>query len=92
MPSWQSLPILNQLLKRLRRVSENRVNLNVGGKTDDMHGEPVTLEAYVKTISDGVYVRKGPMAKGAVDRMGRTAVVKTGGIEVILNRGTITAV
>ena len=65
----------------------NRVNLNVGGKTDDMHGEPVTLEAYVKTISDGVYVRKGPMAKGAVDRMGRTAVVKTGGIEVILTEG-----
>jgi microcystin degradation protein MlrC len=62
----------------------NRVNLNVGGKTDDMHGEPVTLEAYVKTISDGVYVRKGPMAKGAIDRMGRTAVIKTGGVEVIL--------
>ena len=62
----------------------NHVNLNVGGKTDDMHGEPVTLEAYVKTIFDGVYVRKGPMARGAVDRMGRTAVIKTGGVEVIL--------
>ncbi len=62
----------------------NRVTLNVGGKTDDMHGEPVILDAYVKTISDGVYVRKGPMARGATDRMGRTAVIKTGGIEVIL--------
>ena len=65
----------------------NRVNLNVGGKTDDMHGEPVTLDAYVKTISDGVYVRKGPMARGATDRMGRTAVIKTGGVEVILAEG-----
>lgn len=62
----------------------NRLNLSVGGKTDDMHGEPVRLEAYVKTISDGVYLRKGPMARGATDRMGRTAVIKTGGIEVIL--------
>ena len=62
----------------------NRVTLNVGGKTDDMHGEPVALEAYVKTISDGVYLRKGPMARGAIDRMGRTAVIKTGGVEVIL--------
>ena len=65
----------------------NRVTLNVGGKTDDMHGEPVTLDAYVKTISDGVYVRKGPMARGATDRMGRTAVIKTGGVEVILTEG-----
>ena len=62
----------------------NRLNLNVGGKTDDMHGEPVRLEAYVKTISDGIYVRKGPMARGATDSMGRTAVIKTGGVEVIL--------
>ena len=65
----------------------NRVTLNVGGKTDDMHGDPVTLEAYVKTISDGVYLRKGPMARGATDRMGRTAVIKTGGVEVILTEG-----
>ncbi|MDE0298737.1 MAG: M81 family metallopeptidase [Candidatus Poribacteria bacterium] len=62
----------------------NRVTLNVGGKTDDMHGEPLALDAYVKTISDGVYVRKGPMARGAIDRMGRTAVIKIGGVEVIL--------
>lgn len=65
----------------------NRLNLSVGGKTDDMHGEPVRLEAYVKTISDGIYVRKGPMARGATDSMGRTAVIKTGGIEVILTEG-----
>ena len=65
----------------------NRVTLDVGGKTDDMHGEPVRLEAYVKTISDGVYLRKGPMARGATDRMGRTAVIKTGGVEVILTEG-----
>lgn len=65
----------------------NRVTLNVGGKTDNMHGEPVRLDGYVKTISDGVYVRKGPMARGATDRMGRTAVIKTGGVEVILTEG-----
>ena len=84
MPSSQSSPIPNPLLEAIEAGVGNRVTLNVGGKTDDMHGEPVRLEAYVKTISDGIYVRKGPMARGATDSMGRTAVIKTGGVEVIL--------
>ena len=62
----------------------NYVDLNVGGKTDNLHGTPVALRAYVKTIADGVFVHKGPMAQGATGRMGRMAVVKVGGVEIIL--------
>ena len=43
----------------------NRVTLNVGGKTDNMHGEPVTLDAYVKTISDGVLRAEGTDGAGS---------------------------
>jgi microcystin degradation protein MlrC len=60
------------------------VDLNVGGKTHPLHGEPVALTGYVKTISDGVFVHQGPMAQGLTGKMGRTVVVKVGGVEIIL--------
>ena len=62
----------------------NTVALNVGGKTIPLHGEPVALTGYVKTISDGNFVHKGPMARGVRSSLGRTTVVKVGGIEIIL--------
>ena len=62
----------------------NHVMLNIGGKTDTLHGEPVAVKAYVKIISDGTYVNKGPMGKGAIDNLGKTAVVKIRGVEVII--------
>ena len=62
----------------------NTVALNVGGKTIPLHGDPVPLTGYVKTIFDGNFVHKGPMARGVRSNLGRTAVVKVGGIEIIL--------
>ena len=62
----------------------NRVDLAVGGKTLPIHGEPVPVAAYVKTISDGVFVHKGEMARGRIGRLGRTAVVRVGGVEIVL--------
>ena len=67
----------------------NSVALNVGGKTDKTHGEPVSLTGYVKTISDGIFVNKGPMGRGRSSSMGRTAVVKVGGVEIILTERRI---
>ncbi len=62
----------------------NTVSLQVGGKTDPRHGEPVALDGYVKLISDGSFVHKGPMSRGIKSGMGKTAVIVTGGIEIIL--------
>ena len=62
----------------------NTVDLRIGGKTHPMHGTPVEARAYVKTISDGVFVHKGPMGRGRRGHMGRTAVITVGGVEVIL--------
>ena len=67
----------------------NSVDLNVGGKTDPLHGNPVSLTGYVKTISDGNFVHKGPMGQGRTGRMGKTVVIEANGIEIILTEKRI---
>ena len=67
----------------------NRVQLNVGGKTDTQHGAPVALTGSVKALSDGRFILKGPMGRGTVGQMGTTAVVQVGGIEIILTERRI---
>ena len=67
----------------------NRIQLNVGGKTDTQHGAPVALIGYVKTLSDGKFILKGPMGRGTVGNMGRTAVIQVGGVEIILTERRI---
>ena len=67
----------------------NRVQLNVGGKTDRQHGAPVALTGSVKSLSDGRFIHKGPMGRGTAGNMGRTAVVQVGGIEIILTERRI---
>jgi microcystin degradation protein MlrC len=60
------------------------VGLSLGGHTDDLHGEPLKVEAIVKLLSDGKYVNKGPMGTGAESDMGNTAVLVIGGNDVIV--------
>lgn len=56
----------------------------LGGKFDRERGKPVEVEAYVKLISDGVYT---PVAtyKGKVTRMGLSAVLKIGNINILVS-------
>ena len=61
-----------------------RIRLKVGGKVDQHHGEPLEIEGLVRTISDGVYRNIGPMRDGVLDDQGRTAVIDTGGVLVVL--------
>ena len=62
----------------------NTVSLQVGGKTDPRHGESVALDGYVKLISDGSFVHKGPMSRGIKSGMGKTVVIVNNGIQIIL--------
>jgi len=62
----------------------NRVTMKVGGKTDRLHGDPLEVTGYVKLISDGKFLRKGPMETGTVTNLGRTVVLDVDGIEIIL--------
>lgn len=65
------------------------VTLELGGKTDDRHGAPVPVTAYVKLLSDGGFVMRGPMGGGARANMGRTAVLVVGGVEVVVTERRI---
>ncbi len=60
------------------------VRVNVGGKRAPQYFEPVTLDAYVKTISDGVFTFKGPGMRGVPHQMGRTVVLVSAGIHLVV--------
>lgn len=42
------------------------------------------LTARVRVLSDGVFVATGPMATGGATRIGRTAVLETDGVEIVV--------
>ncbi len=57
----------------------------VGGKTDDLHGEPIELKnAYVKCVSDGAYITKSVMGRGAKRTYGTTACLEVGNVSIIV--------
>jgi microcystin degradation protein MlrC len=60
------------------------VTLDVGGKVDGRHGAPLRVTGTVRTLSDGRFVHKGPMARGLPGRLGTTAVLDTNDVKVIL--------
>jgi microcystin degradation protein MlrC len=60
------------------------VQLNLGGHTDRLHGDPLEVEAYVKLIADGRYRNLGPMHAGVEVNLGPTVVIVVDGIEVLV--------
>lgn len=65
-----------------------RITAKVGGKTDDFHGEPVYIEGVVEKISDGFYNSE---RTGELLGMGKTAVVNTNGITIVLTAERVPA-
>jgi microcystin degradation protein MlrC len=61
-----------------------RVDLNLGGHTDEMHGVPLNVSGVVKNITDGNFINEGPMGTGSKSDMGLTAVVDIQGNDVII--------
>lgn len=60
------------------------VDLRLGGKTDRLHGDPLPVRGYVRLLSDGRYVNRGPMHAGVEVNLGRTAVLVCDGVEVLV--------
>jgi microcystin degradation protein MlrC len=52
-----------------------RIMVNLGGKTDRLHGEPLPVRAHVKLLSDGRYINDGPMMAGLAVDLGPTALL-----------------
>lgn len=64
-----------------------RVTVTLGGKTDDMHGEPIEdVDGYVAAITDGTFVNTGPMGTGSENHLGRTVHLECGHEEGDANR------
>lgn len=61
-----------------------KTRLRVGANLDRHHGEPVGIEGTVRLLSDGVYRNMGDMRHGVLEDQGRTAVIDTAGILVVL--------
>jgi microcystin degradation protein MlrC len=67
------------------------VSLDLGGRIDmpalDLKGEPLHLTGRVRAITDGEFLVTGPMATGSIVRMGRTAVLDTGSMQIVVSEG-----
>jgi microcystin degradation protein MlrC len=65
------------------------VTLPLGGKIDmpqiNLAGKPLTVTGKVTRITEGEFVVTGPMATGTRVRMGRTAVLDTGRIQIVVS-------
>ncbi|WAH37998.1 M81 family metallopeptidase [Alicyclobacillus dauci] len=60
------------------------IDVQLGGKTDSLHGEPLQIHAYVKTLSDGQFLQSSPMWRGKQVDLGKSARLVVGGIDVIV--------
>lgn len=54
------------------------------GASRDATGVSLTAEGYVKSLHDGVFVQEGPAGRGMVNRVGPTAVVTFGTLDVVV--------
>ena len=60
------------------------LQVQLGGKTDDRHGSPITTEVEVVRLSDGRFRFHGAMARGLEDTLGPAALLRIGGVEVLV--------
>jgi microcystin degradation protein MlrC len=60
------------------------LDCELGGRVAPAFGAVVPVHAQVAKLTDGVFVSDGPMQRGIEVRMGRTAVLRVGAIDVIV--------
>jgi microcystin degradation protein MlrC len=66
-------------------VVGERIQVALGGKTDPLYGgAPLTLEGELVSISDGHFTGDGPMIHGLHGSFGPSAVLRVGGIEILV--------
>jgi microcystin degradation protein MlrC len=61
------------------------VQIMLGGRTDpDFGGGPLAVEAELVSLSDGHFIGDGPMIHGLHGSFGSSAVIRVGGIEILV--------
>jgi microcystin degradation protein MlrC len=67
----------------------HEVEIELGGKTDvpamNLQGEPLPIRGVVRRITDGRFTLTGPMMTGMTIGMGRTAVLDTGTLAIVVS-------
>jgi microcystin degradation protein MlrC len=65
------------------------VSLDLGGRIDmpqlNLKGRPLAVTGRITRITDGKFTVTGPMATGTRIRMGRTAVLDTGNVQIVVS-------
>lgn len=59
------------------------IQVRAGGKSNPLLGPPVPMIAEVLALSDGQFIYDGPMWAGRHENLGRSALLRQGGISVI---------
>ncbi len=65
------------------------LDAEVGGKTDDRHGEPVAVHGRVVRVSDGRYSTTGYWMTGQTFSMGTTAVIEADGVTLVVSERAV---
>ena len=60
------------------------IGVKLGGKTDMLHGESLSVTAYVKSLSDGKFIASTPMGKGSQVNYGKSARLQVDGIDILV--------
>lgn len=61
-----------------------KVTVTLGGKIDPAYGPPLSVRGTVTRVTDGSYLALGPRWGGTIQHLGPTAVLRVGGIDVIV--------
>ena len=55
------------------------IDVRIGGRHDELHGEPIAATVYVKALTDGRIVHTNPMVAGTQGNLGPSARLQIGG-------------
>lgn len=60
------------------------IQVSLGGKTDQLHGEPIDMQVYVKSITDGQFVQTSAMGRGTKVNLGPSVRLQCNGVDTIV--------
>jgi microcystin degradation protein MlrC len=83
--NWPDAALIIRDAMAVREVMKagigSEVNLQIGGKSGELHGKPVEVRGIVKALSDGTYI--DPRQKTVVN-MGNSSVLRCGECDLLL--------
>ncbi len=62
----------------------SRITIDVGGKSAEIQGPPVTMNVEVMAVSNGDFTYDGPMYAGLTGNMGPSAWIRQDGVSVVV--------